>query len=67
MKKPIIFALDDDPQVLRAVTRDLKSEYRKEYRIMSTESANDALEALIDLKKKNEVFSICSSTYIKTL
>ncbi|WP_108802361.1 FAD-dependent oxidoreductase [Aquimarina sp. Aq107] len=58
MKKPIIFALDDDPQVLRAVTRDLKSEYRKEYRIMSTESANDALEALIDLKKKNEVISL---------
>ncbi|WP_299189657.1 response regulator [uncultured Aquimarina sp.] len=58
MKKPIIFALDDDPQVLRAVTRDLKSEYRKEYRIMSTESANDALEALIDLKKKNEVIAL---------
>ncbi len=58
MKKPIIFALDDDPQVLRAVTRDLKSEYRKEYRIMSTDSANDALEALIDLKKKNEVIAL---------
>ncbi len=58
MKKPIIFALDDDPQVLRAVTRDLKSEYRKEYRIMSTESANDALEALEDLKKKNEIVAL---------
>ncbi|WP_299442175.1 response regulator [uncultured Aquimarina sp.] len=58
MKKPIIFALDDDPQVLRAVTRDLKSEYRKEYRIMSTESANDALEALEDLKKKNEIIAL---------
>ncbi|MFD2564559.1 FAD-dependent oxidoreductase [Aquimarina rubra] len=58
MKKPIIFALDDDPQVLRAVTRDLKSEYRKEYRIMSTESAMDALEALEDLKKKNETIAL---------
>ncbi|GAA4279289.1 response regulator [Aquimarina mytili] len=58
MKKPIIFAIDDDPQVLRAVTRDLKSEYRKEYRIMSTESAYDALEALLDLKKKNEVVAL---------
>ncbi|SEM19918.1 thioredoxin reductase (NADPH) [Aquimarina amphilecti] len=58
MKKPIIFALDDDPQVLRAVTRDLKSEYRKEYRVMSTESANDALEALEDLKKKNEIVAL---------
>ncbi|MCK8524388.1 FAD-dependent oxidoreductase [Aquimarina sp. D1M17] len=58
MKKPIIFALDDDEQVLRAVTRDLKSEYRKTYRVMSTVSANDALEALIDLKKKNEVIAL---------
>ncbi|GAA4274274.1 FAD-dependent oxidoreductase [Aquimarina gracilis] len=58
MKKPIIFALDDDTQVLRAVTRDLKSKYRKEYRVMSTESANDALEALIDLKKKSEVVAL---------
>ncbi|WP_298320110.1 response regulator [uncultured Aquimarina sp.] len=58
MKKPIIFALDDNPQVLRAVTRDLKSEYRKEYRVMSTESANDALEALENLKKKNEVVAL---------
>ncbi|TSE08936.1 response regulator [Aquimarina algiphila] len=58
MKKPIIFALDDDPQVLRAVTRDLKSEYRATYRIMSTDSANDALEALEDLKKKNETIAL---------
>ncbi len=58
MKKPIIFALDDDPQVLRAVTRDLKSEYRATYRIMSTDSANDALEALVDLKKKNETIAL---------
>ncbi|MHA7059959.1 FAD-dependent oxidoreductase [Aquimarina sp. M1] len=58
MKKPIIFALDDDTQVLRAVTRDLKSEYQKEYRIMSTESAKDALEALEDLKKKNEIIAL---------
>lgn len=58
MKKPIIFALDDDPQVLRAVTRDLKSEYRSNYRIMSTDSANDALEALVDLKKKSETIAL---------
>ncbi|MBW1297112.1 FAD-dependent oxidoreductase [Aquimarina litoralis] len=58
MKKPIIFALDDDSQVLRAVTRDLKSEYRKDYRVMSTESAHDALEALEDLKKKNEIVAL---------
>lgn len=54
MKKPIIIAVDDDPQVLRSVSRDLRNRYRKEYRILSTDSANEALETLADLKKKNE-------------
>lgn len=58
MKKPIIFLVDDDPAVLKAVTRDVKSIYRKEYRIMSTQSANEGLEALEDLKKRGEVVAL---------
>lgn len=54
MKQPIIIAVDDDAQVLRALTRDLRSQYRKEYKIMSTDSASEALDALKDLKQKNE-------------
>ena len=54
MKKPILFAIDDDPQVLRAVTRDLRSQYRSEFRILSTNSAKEALETLPDLKKQGE-------------
>lgn len=54
MSIPIIFSIDDDEQVLRAISRDLKSEYRKEYRIISTSSANEALESLKELKKKSE-------------
>lgn len=54
MKKPILLAVDDDAQVLRAVTRDLRSHYAKEYRILSTTSANEALESLKELKNKNE-------------
>jgi len=53
-KKPIIFSIDDDPQVLRSIRRDLRSEYKKEYRIISTSSANEALESLEELKKKGE-------------
>lgn len=53
-KKPIIFSIDDDPQVLRAIRRDLRSEYKADYRIVSTESANEALEVLQELKKKGE-------------
>lgn len=58
MKKPIIFAIDDDPQVIRAIARDLRNRYRQDYRIMSTDSPQEALEALPDLKKKEEEVAI---------
>ncbi|MEO1050886.1 MAG: FAD-dependent oxidoreductase [Bacteroidota bacterium] len=58
MKKPIIFAVDDDPQVLKAVVRDIKNEYRKDYRVLSTTSANEALESLKSLKNKNETVAL---------
>ena len=58
MKQPIIIAVDDDAQVLRALTRDLRSQYRKDYKIMSTDSAQEALDALKDLKQKNEAVAM---------
>ena len=58
MKKPIIFAIDDDPQVIRAIARDLRNHYRKDYRILSTESPQEALDALQDLKKKDEEVAV---------
>ncbi|MEO0526127.1 MAG: FAD-dependent oxidoreductase [Bacteroidota bacterium] len=58
MKKPILFAIDDDPQVLAAVTRDLKSRYQKEYRILRTNSPKEALEVLTELKKKSETIAL---------
>ncbi|MEM9544788.1 MAG: FAD-dependent oxidoreductase [Bacteroidota bacterium] len=58
MSKPIIFALDDDPQVLRAVTRDLKNKYRKEYKVLSTDDPQDALDAVESLRKKNDVIAL---------
>ena len=57
-KKPIIFSIDDDPQVLRSIRRDLRSVYKKEYRIISTSSANEALESLVELKKKGEEIAL---------
>lgn len=53
-KKPIIISVDDDPQVLRSIKRDLRNRYRNDYRIISTESAVQALEALEELRKKQE-------------
>ena len=58
MNKPIIFAIDDDAQVIRAITRDLRGKYRKDYRVMSTQSPKEALESLPQLKKKGETVAL---------
>jgi thioredoxin reductase (NADPH) len=54
MKKPIILAVDDDLQVLRAIRQDLRSQYKNDYKILSTDNAQEALDSLIELKNKGE-------------
>lgn len=54
MKTPILFSIDDDPQVLRAIQRDLRTQYRKDYKVIATTSANEALESLVELKNQGE-------------
>ena len=54
MDQSIIFVIDDDVQVLRAITRDLKNKYRQDYRVLSTTSAKEALDSLLELKNKGE-------------
>jgi thioredoxin reductase (NADPH) len=61
MNLPIIFSIDDDPQVLRAISRDLKAHYRNEYRILSTLSVQEALDSLLELKNKSEVVAMVIS------
>lgn len=58
MERPIIFSIDDDQQVLRAIARDLRTMYGKEYKIMSTTSAQEALESLTDLKNSSDVVAM---------
>lgn len=50
MEKPIIISIDDDPQVSRAISRDLKGKFGKSYRIISSISAKDVLQALPELR-----------------
>ncbi len=57
-KKPIIFSVDDDPQVLRALRRDLRAAYKQDYRVVSADSAEEALTMLPELKKKGEVIAL---------
>lgn len=54
MKRPIIFAVDDDPQVIRAISRDLRNQYRNIYKILSTDSAAEVLSSLKELKAQGE-------------
>ncbi len=58
MNQPIIFVIDDDMQVLRAITRDLKNKYRQDYRVLSTSSAKEALDSLLELKNKGETVAM---------
>lgn len=58
MRLPIILIVDDDAQVLRAIQRDVKNKYRDDYRVVATDSANEALELIKDLKLKNETVAL---------
>lgn len=49
MPKPTMLAVDDDPQVLASISRDLRSRYAREYRIMRASSGEQALEILAEL------------------
>jgi CheY-like chemotaxis protein len=53
MQKPVILAIDDDPQVARAVERDLRERYRRDYRILSATSGAEALSVVGKLKQRN--------------
>ncbi len=54
MPKPAILSVDDDPEVLRSVDRDLRHRYADRYRILRADSGKAALEAVSSLQKRNE-------------
>lgn len=54
MPKPILLTVDDDPDVLRAIERDLRTQYGAEYRVISSDSPEGALDLLKGLKVRND-------------
>lgn len=52
MTKPVIMSVDDDPEVLGAIERDLRARYRNEYRVFRAGSGQEALEASRQLKQR---------------
>ncbi len=53
MAKPVILTVDDEPQVLNAIERDLRQHFSSEYRILKSESGKEALQTVRGLKKRN--------------
>jgi thioredoxin reductase (NADPH) len=58
MPKPVIWTIDDDPDVLRAVERDLRRHYGDRYRVISADSGVSALEGVKQLKLRNEAVAL---------
>ena len=54
MAKPAIFTVDDEPQVLNSIVRDLRRKFGKEYRILKAGSGKEALDTIAELKKRND-------------
>lgn len=50
MAKPILLTVDDDPDVLNAIARDLRRQYGSEYRVLRADSGSAALEVVEELK-----------------
>jgi thioredoxin reductase (NADPH) len=53
MTKPAILVVDDEPEVLNAVERDLRKRYAAQYRILKAGSGALALDAVRQLKQRN--------------
>jgi len=61
MNKPVLLIVDDDPQVLAAVRRDLRSRYREHYTVMSAASGEEALSTARELKTRGDSLAIVIS------
>src|ERR687890_2204402 len=53
MIKPVILTIDDDPAVIGAIDRDLRHQYRHEYRVMKASSPGEGLETAQALAARN--------------
>ena len=58
MPKPVLIAVDDDREVLRAIERDLRRNYASEYRVLRAESGQAAMEIVRELKLRNNAIAL---------
>jgi thioredoxin reductase (NADPH) len=58
MAKPVLLTIDDDPEVLKAVERDLRRRYASNYRVISANSGQAALNLLDKLRQRGETVAL---------
>ena len=58
MAVPAILTVDDEPEVLRAVERDLRRKYGRDYRILGANSGSSAIELLQQLKTRGDSLAL---------
>ncbi|HVY51857.1 MAG TPA: FAD-dependent oxidoreductase [Devosia sp.] len=58
MDKPVIVAVDDEPSVLAAVSRDLRRRYGPDYEVRRAASGAEALASLRELKLENRAVAL---------
>src|SRR5882762_9283669 len=58
MQKPVILTVDDDPEVLRAIERDLKRHYEERYRVLRADSGRAGLDLLGRLLRRNDAVAL---------
>jgi thioredoxin reductase (NADPH) len=54
MARPAVLTVDDDPEVLLSIERDLRARYARKYRILRADSGMSALHLLKRLLERNE-------------
>ena len=58
MAKPVLLSVDDDIGVAKAVERDLRRRYGKDFRVLSADSGAGALELLGQLKLRDQAVAL---------
>lgn len=59
--KPVILAVDDEPEVLAAVQRDLRKQYAKDYRVVGASSGQEAIDTIKDLAVRDSPLALIVS------
>jgi thioredoxin reductase (NADPH) len=58
MAKPALLTVDDDPNVLKAIERDLRTRYGEKYRVLRASSGDAGLQLLRELRVRNDAVAL---------